>query len=366
MSRPLALPFTLGSCTLKNRIVFAPTSLGLKKEEAAQKLLSIAEGGTAMIILPDVPVLGRGALTQPDSYNEYQKLIQQLHALDCRVSLQLHMSDSDFKKLFRYVPALLFHRFDAAELRKKLNATVGDTVTGMSETRIQRILEGFGQSAMLAQQLGADMIQVHGDRLLGSFSSALYNHRQDAYGGEAVGRAQLAVQAVRQVRQHCTLPIDYKLAVRQEQPHYGNAGVIESELPVFVSLLEQAGADSFHVTLANHGELSDTIPPASHPYFKEEGCFLKFADEVRSLTPLPITGVGALRTPEFIDEVLDRGRIQLAAMSRQLIADPQWVRKVLHDEEDQLFRCTRCNQKCLGGMMNHQGVHCIWDEKRRK
>ena len=58
MRRPLALPFTLGSCTLKNRIVFAPTSLGLNKEETAQKLTAIAEGGTAMIILPDVPVIG--------------------------------------------------------------------------------------------------------------------------------------------------------------------------------------------------------------------------------------------------------------------------------------------------------------------
>lgn len=317
-----------------------------------------------MIILPDVPVLGRGALTQPHSYVAYQKLVNQLHALNCRVSLQLHMSDSDFKKLLRYVPALLFHRMDAAELRIKLNETVSDTITQMSENRIKKILEGFGRSASLAQQLGADMIQVHGDRLLGSFSSALYNHRSDAYGGEAVGRAQLAVQAVRQVRQHCTLPIDVKLAVRQEHPHYGNAGVIESELPVFVTLLEQAGADSFHVTLANHGKLSDTIPPASHPYFREEGCFLKFADEVRGLTSLPITGVGALSTPEFIDKALGCGRIQLAAMSRQLIADPQWVHKVLNQREDQLFRCTRCNQKCLGGMMSHQGVHCIWDEKR--
>ena len=75
------------------------------------------------------------------------------------------------------------------------------------------------------------------------------------------------------------IPIDYKLAVRQEDPHYGNAGVVESSWVFFVPLLTDAGVTSFHVTLANHSSLEDTIPPAKHPYFKEQGCFLKFCDE---------------------------------------------------------------------------------------
>ena len=50
-------PFTIGSVTLKNRIIFAPTSMGLKEEEYLEKLGAIARGGTAMIIIGDVPVL---------------------------------------------------------------------------------------------------------------------------------------------------------------------------------------------------------------------------------------------------------------------------------------------------------------------
>ena len=74
------------------------------------------------------------------------------------------------------------------------------------------------------------------------------------------------MEAVKAV--HAAVPgmaIDYKLAVRQENPHYGNAGVVEEELAVFVPLLVQAGVTSFHVTLANHSALENTIPPASHP-----------------------------------------------------------------------------------------------------
>ena len=50
-------PFKLGNVTLKNRIIFAPTSMGLKEEEYLEKLGAIARGGTAMIIIGDVPVL---------------------------------------------------------------------------------------------------------------------------------------------------------------------------------------------------------------------------------------------------------------------------------------------------------------------
>src|SRR5699024_533915 len=146
--------------------------------------------------------------------------------------------------------------------------------------------------------------------MCGSFSSTLFNQRTDCYGGSPENRARFAVEAVSAIR--CRLPdvpIDYKLAVRQEDPHYGNAGVLESELPVFVPLLEKAGVTSFHVTMANHGELSDTIPPKNHPEFGAEGCFLKFCDQVRALTSLPVCGVGGLTNPDFVEEQLKSGRI---------------------------------------------------------
>ena len=140
------------------------------------------------------------------------------------------------------------------------------------------------------------------------------------------------------------MPIDFKLAVRQEEPHYGNAGVLAEELPVFIPLLEKAGVTSFHVALANHSRLSGTIPPANHPYFKGQGCFLPYADEVRALTDLPVCGVGGLTDPDFVEEQLKSGRLDCAAMSRQLIADPDWPRKVMAGRAEAVRQCVRCNQ----------------------
>ena len=199
--------------------------------------------------------------------------------------------------------------------------------------------------------------------MCGSFSSALFNHRTDSYGGSTENRARFAVEAVSAVRRRLPeVPIDYKLAARR--PPYGRAGVLEEELPIFVPMLEAAGVTSFHVTLADHGDLRDTIPPKDHPVFGAEGCFLPFCDQVRGLTRLPVCGVGGLTDPEFVEEQLRSRRIDCAAMSRQLIADPDWPQKVRSGRAEEIRRCVRCNKRCLGGMMAHQGVHCIYEERK--
>ena len=42
MTHACVKPITIGKCELKNRIIFAPTTLGLKPEEKAAKLSAIA------------------------------------------------------------------------------------------------------------------------------------------------------------------------------------------------------------------------------------------------------------------------------------------------------------------------------------
>ena len=331
-----------------------------------EKIRRIAAGGCAMIIVGDVPVgkshFGK-SLFDKKGFAFYEKVIGIAHDNDCKVCAQLHQSDSNIKAMLKYVPGMLTKRISMQELRPLLNNEVAPYITNMPHKKVKEITSAFGTAAVLAKKAGFDMIQIHGDRMCGSFSSSIYNHRTDEYGGTAENRARFAVEAVSAVREKLPdMPIDYKLAVRQENPHYGNAGVIEDELKVFVPMLEKAGVTSFHVTLANHSDLENTIPPKNHPYFGEPGCFLKFCDEVKQYTNLPICGVGGLTDPDFVEKQLADGRIQCAAMSRQLLADPDWVNKLKDGHADQIHRCVRCNKKCLGGLMQHQGTHCIYEK----
>ena len=367
MYETILSPFDYGGLSLKNRIIFAPTTMGLSQEELGARLRAIAAGGCAMIILGDVPVTKHGfgpSLFTRKGFTYYRRLAEIVHQEGCSICAQLHQSDSDIKAMLRYIPSLLAKRIDGDELRARLNQQVGPYITNLSPDQVGQITHAFGPAAVRAREAGFDMVQVHGDRMCGSFSSSIFNRRTDEYGGSPENRARFAVESIRSIRQALPdLPIDYKLAVRQEDPHYGNAGVLESELSVFVPLLEQAGVTSFHVTLADHSDLSDTIPPGNHPYFRGEGCFLKFCDQVRQFTSLPICGVGGLSSPDFVEEQLRSGRIDCAAMSRQLIADPNWPNLVGEGRTKDIHRCIRCNKECLGGMMAHRGVHCIYERK---
>ena len=359
-------PINYGGLELKNRIIFAPTTFGLAEDEYFEKIRKIAAGGCAMVIIGDVPV-GKSqfekSLFDKKGFAHYQKLVEIVHSYDCRICAQLHQSDSNMLAMLKYVPGVLTKKISMEELRPLLNAEVAPYISKLSTHKIHKIINGFGEAAVLAVKAGFDMVQVHGDRMCGSFSSTVFNHRTDEYGGSAENRARFAVEAVKAIRSRLPeIPIDYKLAVRQEDPHYGNAGVVESELGIFVPLLTDAGVTSFHVTLANHSSLEDTIPPAKHPYFKEQGCFLKFCDEVRRYTDKPITGVGGLNQPDFVEQQLASGRITCAAMSRQLLADPEWPNKVASGQIKEIHRCVRCNKKCLGGLQQHQGTHCIYEK----
>ena len=358
-------PINYGGITLKNRIIFAPTTMGLRQKEYFEKIREIAAGGCAMIIIGDVPVSSSKfapTLFSPKGFEFYRKLASIAHEYDCKLCAQLHQNDTVMTGMFRYLPQMLSGKVTREDLKELMIGQTGDYISGLPGEKVKEITDSFGTAALKAVEAGFDMIQVHGDRMCGSFSSSLFNHRTDCYGGSPENRAKFARDAVAAVRKALPdIPIDYKLAVRQENPHYGNAGVLEEELPVFVPILEQAGVTSFHVTLANHSRLENTIPPANHPEFGCQGCFLKFCDQVRKLTDLPICGVGALSDPEFVNRQLASGRIDCAAMSRQLIADPQWVRKVEEDRCDEIHRCIRCNRKCLGGMYDHKGVHCIYE-----
>ena len=361
----IASPVNYGGAQLKNRIIFAPTTMGMRESELLAKLDEIAAGGCAMIIIGDVPV-GKSqfapTLFNRKGFSYYQKITSTIHAHGCLACAQLHQSDTSMKGMFKYIPKMLTGKVNEMQLRSLMNQETGRFISALPTEKVRQITASFGDAAVLAKEAGFDVIQVHGDRMCGSFSSTVFNQRTDIYGGCAENRARFAVEAVKAVREKLPdMPIDYKLAVRQENPHYGNAGVLDIELPIFVPLLEQAGVTSFHVALANHSRLEDVIPPANHPTFSEQGCFLKFCDMVRKYTSLPICGVGGLNDPAFIERQLASGRIDCAAMSRQLIADPAWVNKALSGKTEQINRCVRCNQKCLGGMYQHKGVHCIYE-----
>lgn len=217
----------------------------------------------------------------------------------------------------------------ADEAHRKLAENMAGFADSLTLVQIGQIVRLFAQAAKNAEEIGLDMIQLHGDRLAGSFSSALFNHRADAYGE----RTRFCVEMVRAVREAVPgMPLDYKITVRTSDPALGRGGVLLGEVCGFVPALQKAGVDSFHVALANHSNIRDTIPARNHPHLQGEGCFLHLAREVKKYTAKPVCAVGKIQTPAFAKDVLAQG-FALIGLSRQLIADPEWPEKVMQGRD---------------------------------
>ena len=161
MYETITSPVNYGGLTLKNRIIFAPTSMGLPEEELIARYRAIAKGGCAMIILGDVPVGHHGfspSLYSKKGFAFYQRFIEAMHAEGCLVCAQLHQSDSNIKAMIKYIPGVLTKKISPADLRPLLNEQVGPYITGMPLKKIHEIIEDFGRAAVLARKAGFDMI----------------------------------------------------------------------------------------------------------------------------------------------------------------------------------------------------------------
>ncbi len=362
--KQLLTPIRLGSMELRNRVVMAPTSMMLSLEEKIDFLGQVADGGAALIYVgdmgvePGMPAKDLSLLT-PEGLDNCRRLLGRLHQGGARGGAQLYLWDYD--------PAGLMELYRTGATREEIRAykddRLGEYVDTLPQERIQEIVDHFADAAQAAQEAGFDMVQILGGHLLNSFSSGYLNHRRDAYGGSVENRARLACQVAEAVRRRVgkDFPIEYKLAVHDDAIPCGQGGPDIREIGVFVTALEKAGVDAFQAALSNRSVIEDTVPPRNHKVFSEEGCFLYVSDEIKKHTSLPVSCAGKLSSPDFCEELIASGRLDYIAMSRQLVADPQWVTKVAQNRESEIRRCIFCNKGCLGSLLTRQKFHCVLD-----
>ncbi len=356
-------PIRIGNMELKNRIVMAPTSMILSLQEKIDFLGRVADGGVALIYIGDMGVeyipnmkSDMNLLTET-GLGGCRKMIERLHKGGAKVGAQLYLWDYDMEQYF----ALAKSGATREEMNVFKNDHLNEYVTDMPLERVHEIIRHFAQAAKSAKDVGFDMVQILGGHVISSFSSGYINSRNDDFGGSTEKRAALACEIVKAIRNEVgdDYPIEYKIPIHDDSVPCGQGGPELGELSVFIKKLEQAGVDAFQAAMGNRLNINDTVPPRNHANFKEEGCFLYISDEIKKHTKLPVSCAGKLTDPKVNEELIEKGRLDYIGMSRQLIADPEWVYKVAKGREDEITRCVFCNSGCLGSLLSRQKFHCV-------
>lgn len=227
------------------------------------------------------------------------------------------------------------------ELRRMAAATAGKHATyrEMTHDDIAQLVATWADAAERVARAGADAIEVHVAHgyILGVFLNRRDNRRTDEYGGPLANRARLACEVVRAVKDR----VGDRLAVlvRLAGEEYGEDGGLTLDEAVEASvLLEAAGADAIHVTGWGRNPFDNFT---EGPLPAEVGAYLDNAAAVRARVGVPVIAVGRM-VPEVAEQAIAAGRVDFAAIGRQLLADPDLPNKLRDGRAEQVRPCINC------------------------
>lgn len=333
-------PFRLGSLDLANRLVMAPMTRcfspdGVPGRDVAAYYRRRAEGGTGLIITEGTVINDPAAAAHdavPHFHGEealqgWAHVCREVHAGGGRIFPQLwHVGAarrSEFTKspmIPGVSPAGLFAPDDP-------NGEV------LSRQQIERLILAYGQAAADARQLGFDGIELHFAHgyLVDQFFWGPTNLRTDEYG---LRRTLFAEQIIAECRAR-TAP-DFPIVVRfsqwKQQDYEARMFQTPGELEGFLAVMVDAGVDIFHCSTRRFWE----------PEFK--GSRMNLAGWTKHISGKPVITVGSVGLDaEFLvtraggvqsgsdesrfgllEEMLTTGEVDLVAVGRALIANPEW------------------------------------------
>ncbi|WP_341703786.1 NADH:flavin oxidoreductase [Ferrovibrio sp.] len=258
------------------------------------------------------------------------------------------------------------------------------TIDSLSEADIERIIGEFGAAAARARDAGYDGVELHSAHAytLSSFLSRR-NPRRDRYDGRTLeGRLAMFGRVMAEVRRQ--VGSDWPVGVRFLAEEAIKDGYTVEEAKLIALRMAQLGVD--YISLSVGGKFEDAVHRDGQPLYPYTGysgdrCMpgdwypalphahlaaaVKQYINAKGFT-VPVISVGKISDPAEAETLLQEGRADMIGMARQLLADPDWVKKVADGRQDRIVRCIYCNV-CKQLDENFKEVNCfLWPKGLRQ
>jgi len=233
----------------------------------------------------------------------------------------------------------------------------------LNPEQIDQVVADFADAAGRAAEAGFDGVEIHGAHfyLISQFLSPLTNHRNDRYGGDARARATFALEVVRSVR--ARLGKSYPLLFRINAAENVEGGQTPADALVVSKLLAAAGVDALDVSLIANSSWKEVEDQrflvASSALSKEQpaGANVSITAGVKEAAGLPVIAVGKLAEEDVAGESVRNLPIDIVAIGRQMIADPDAAGKILAGREAEILRCEEC-MTCFASIGSGKPLAC--------
>ena len=218
----------------------------------------------------------------------------------------------------------------------------------MSLSQIDRMVADFADAAGRAAAAGFDGMEIHGAHfyLISQFLSPLTNLRDDRYGGDVRGRAAFALDVVRAVRDK--VGGDYPLFFRLNAVEKIDGGQTLEDALAISRLLADAGVDVLDVSLVAQSSWKETdgrrtlVASSALQKTQPAGANVSLALAIKEASGLPVIAVGKLGEGDAAEESVRDSLIDIVAIGRQMIVDPDAAGKVLSGKSSEIIPCEEC------------------------
>ena len=258
------------------------------------------------------------------------------------------------------------------------------TIDMLSVEEIDLIVQQFADAAARAQDAGYDGVELHSAHAytLASFVSKR-NPRRDAYSGRTMeGRLHILGRVMSAVR--ARVGSRFPVGVRFLAEECIKDGYTVEEAKLIALRMAQLGID--YISLSVGGKFEDAVYREGQPLYPYTGysgdrCMpgdwyppLPHAHLAAAIKRflnekgynVPVVSAGKISDPTDAEELLQTGRADIVGMARQLLADPDWPKKVRQNRTDDIVRCIYCNV-CKTLDENFKEVHCfLWPKHYRQ
>ena len=341
-------PIQIKSMWLQNRLVMAPIVTGLAVDnrvtDANIRWYQAVKGVGLAIV--EASAVDPGGMIVPSQFGTWDdsflpgltKVAEAIHGNGAKALIQLvHSGGRSWRAEGDATPRMA---------PSAVRLMPGPLPVEMTDEDIESVIAGFRASAARAKAAGFDGVEIHGAHyyLLSQFMSPLTNHRKDKWGGDVVGRAQPLVDAIRGIRAE-TGP-GFIISCRMHAVELLEGGMSTEDSIAIAKLIKNAGCDIIDASAVGSGSWQGTgdqkslqttsVPPPDG----EPGIYVPHAARLKECG-LPVIAVGRLGEPGAADAALKQG-IDMVALARQIIADPQSPAKILGNRPQDIHPCIKC------------------------
>ena len=337
-------PIKINNMTLKNRIVATPVG----------DMVEAARGGAGMVITHTLSMDLRNSFwsNEPYSFSKYKvehekKELAKVHAYGAKCSAELLHCGAVIK-----VPDGEYALGPCDMINDR-----GSKVRAMTYEDMETVVDGYARMARDVRDLGYDCIFMHFAHgwLPAQFISPLYNKRTDEFGGPIENRAKFPLMILEAVRK--AVGKDFPIDMRISSVEHVDGSIEFEDTLAFIKMAQQY-IDSVQISCGlDMGFNYEGNVTMSTTIFEPHYINVEYATQVKKEVDIPVYAVGGFSDPDEAEAILASGKIDMIAVGRQFVADPNWPNKLLEGREKDICPCVRCLQ-CYHIATNHRNIGC--------